>query len=489
MKIIHIFFFAVLFFVFGSIFKVHAATYTVGSGSSINQAIEGAGNGDTISVQAGTYREKVDINKQITLTNAGDGMVWIDGECSRSYGIRVTSGNVTVKDIGVKKTTKEGIFIENAPNVTIEGNTIQDYNCQDSGTQSSAGVASKYSGSTKVLNNRITRRVEIGGSQKGQGNGIWFKSTSSNPSGGGHLISGNTIVGGYDGIGGEGEDDTRGLFDRDTVIENNTVSDCNDDGIQVEGGNVNIRVRNNKILRCALGIASAPNLVGPLYIENNTIIEGSPGHYGNVACFKIGDNGQGTTYYTGNYCDVPGDGWAETNDKTNTIISRNNTIKTNRYVIEIESLSSGAYLDFDNDCLYTSDSTRFVKYLGGVRYGSLSEFQSKTGQEKNGRSSASCEASASSNPAPTSAPANPTPTQTPKISTPAPTKTPTPKLQATTPVPQNGNSSPNPTSKPISTPTPTPKAQASVLEIRKNDWFKNMFSDIMKWFKMIIFYV
>lgn len=65
-------------------------------------------------------------------------------------------------------------------------------------------------------------------------------------------------------------------------------------------------MRRNAISRCAIGIASAPNLTGPLFIEENVITDGRPGHYGNVQCFKVGHGGQGVAYYTANRRLLPG---------------------------------------------------------------------------------------------------------------------------------------------------------------------------------------
>jgi hypothetical protein len=148
-------------------------------------------------------------------------------------------------------------------------------------------------------------------------------------------------------------------------------------------------VRNNVIRRCALGIANAPNRTGPIYIENNDIREGRPGYYGNVGCFKVGDNGTGTAYFTGNVCvNAVGNGWAQTNSGLNPMIARDNVINVGRYVIEFMSAVPAA-TSFDEDCLWTSDPTRFVKW-GGTLYGSISALRTGTGQELNGTQSATC---------------------------------------------------------------------------------------------------
>jgi parallel beta-helix repeat protein len=175
---------------------------------------------------------------------------------------------------------------------------------------------------------------------------------------------------------------------KDSVIEGNTIRNCYDDGIQVEGRNENVRVRNNTITGCGLGIALAPNMVGPLYIEGNTITDLQPGEYGLQACFKLGDGGSGTAHFTGNTCKSSGDGFKQTNSGMTKIIASDNCIVVSRYVIELSGAPASG-TSFNGNTLYTSDSGRFVKWNGST-YLSLSAFQSATGQEANGVQSQSC---------------------------------------------------------------------------------------------------
>lgn len=366
----------------------------VGSGgySSISQAVAAASAGQVISVRAGTYSESVVIDKPLTLQAYGDGPVWIDGGCSRQRGITVRASDVVLRGLGVKRTAEAGVAIENrASRVTVEGMTIQDFNCPNGQDQYRAGVAAWNSGSgIRIVNNTIRFRAELSGGPGGYGNGIWFKSTSSQPSGGSHYIAGNTIVGGYDGIGGEPEGDSRGSFDRDTVIEKNVIRDCWDDGIQAEGGAQNVRVRNNEIVGCATGIAFAAPMTGPLYVEGNYIHDLKRGPQGNLFCFKAGNSTSATIYLTGNRC-YPGagaDGLKQTNGGLGPIVSRYNAFQVGRYVFEFSDRPpSGS--SFDYDCLHTTDSGRFIKW-GGSLYGDLASFRRATGQEPNGRETTDC---------------------------------------------------------------------------------------------------
>jgi len=358
----------------------------VGAGgyADISSAINAAANGDIISIHAGTYEEQVNIDKSLILQNFGDGQVWIDGKCRNSNGIYITSSGVTIKGIGVKRTNEAGIKIETANDVTIDNVTIQDYNCADIDDQYRAGIASWGGGMRlKVINSTITRRVDVQGSLAGGGNGIWVKNTALF-AGGNHYFANNKITGGYDGIGGEPEDVNYGSFNKDTIIENNTISDCADDGIQTEGGDQNNIVRFNSIKRCLIGIAFTPALTGPLTIFRNVISEPIERFGLSAAMFKMGDGsiGEVRVYHNSFFAgSETADGPKQTNGGgLSNVNFRNNAIYASRYVIETGEAPTGTA---DYDALYTSDTTRFVKWAGST-YGSLNDFSSKTNQEKNG---------------------------------------------------------------------------------------------------------
>lgn len=377
---------------------VPTVTPTIGVGyvvpdnyPTIDAAVSAVPSNSVIRIRAGTYSPSSGINKTVTLQAYGDGTVWIDGNCVDDHAIPIDASGVKVLGLGLRNTRDAGIKIGTGiSGVVIDGNTINNFDCDNSGPEYQAGVAAWNSGSNiRITNNTISRRIS-GSLVGGLSDCIWFKSNSGSPSGGGHYIAGNILSGCWDGIGGETEDDPRGSFDRNTTIENNTIKDCEDDGIQSDGGNLNNIIRNNVIMRCALGISNAPNLTGPLEISGNTITEGRLGSYGNLACFKVGDNGTATTYYTNNTCSITaavGAGWSQTNPGNNPIVARGNHIHVTNYVIEFSSgLPSGT--SFDTDCLYTTDASRFVKW-GGTLYGSLAAFRS-IGQELNGSSVSSC---------------------------------------------------------------------------------------------------
>ncbi len=180
----------------------------------------------------------------------------------------------------------------------------------------------------------------------------------------------------------------RGTFDRSTVIEDNTVTDCWDDGIQAEGGNEDVRVTGNLISGCGTGIAFAPTLTGPLYVTRNVIRDLRTGLYDNLFCFKTGHDSPGRVLLTANVCDSDGDGLMQTNSGLSTIVSRDNCFRVSRYVMRLRgAVPEGA--SFDGDTLWTSDPERFVAW-NGEEFQDIAGLQAGTGQEANGDETPDC---------------------------------------------------------------------------------------------------
>jgi hypothetical protein len=397
---------------------------------TISSVIEKANPGSIILIKAGVYREQVEIQKGITLE--GEPGAIIDGQCRNDFGVRIAqdrdpkTGQPTAQDVSsivvrgltIRNVIQAAVWIykdedlpqRSAPHhITIDGNTISDFNCQnvnDSSEKYRAGVASFFGGSNiRITNNTIKYRSALpddSPQQRSFSNGIWFASRTANASGGGHLIANNRIVGGYDGIGGETEEDPNGSFDQDTVIELNVIINGDDDGIQVEGGGENILVRQNDISLYGTGIALASPHSGPLTIEDNVIHHPRGGRQGNLFCFKVGRaDGSGEaplskaqTIVKNNTCTADGvvgmDGIKQTDRTLAPLTLRHNCIQVSRYIYEI-TYGPIDVLQFDENTFSTTDPERFIKWgSNATLYRSLDEFREATGQEVSGRLSASC---------------------------------------------------------------------------------------------------
>ncbi len=73
-------------------------------------------------------------------------------------------------------------------------------------------------------------------------------------------------------IGGGSNGSFRGAPGPDSDIYGNFVSHCWDDGLEVEGGNRNVRVWDNYITQSMNMIGNAATSIGPLYVWRNVVI-------------------------------------------------------------------------------------------------------------------------------------------------------------------------------------------------------------------------
>ena len=360
-------------------------------GESIQAAVDSAPAGATVLVRAGVYAESVSVPRPLTL--AGEAGAILDGGCGLTHGVAIADiPDVTVQGLTIRHYRGSGVQVSgpDADRITVRGNDIHDFACAGGRNSTYAGVSFYYSGShQRVVGNTIRFRAaatDRAGRVGGQ-NGVWFKSASGpgEASGGHHTVTDNVIVGGWDGIGGEGEDDPHGVWDGNATVLRNHVSDCHDDGISAEGFTGGSHFSDNTVVDCGLGFANASRRnSGEVRFERNVITSNAVGFYGNQACFKLGDGGTQTAYIVGNRCTLTvGDGLAQTNAGISTLVVTDNLWMTGRYVYEITNLPGGGST-FDRNCMATTDPTRFVKY-GNARYLTLAEFQRAAGQEAHGR--------------------------------------------------------------------------------------------------------
>ena len=313
------------------------------------------------------------------LTITSSGMYNGDGRTINggTNNILIKASNVTVCNYVLKDAQAAGVKIDlgGYSNIKLGKLTIQNFNASGAGgsapdgPQYNAGVACWNCNALTVVDSTIT-------TTKGYGNGIWLKRTNAS-SAGADYIGYNTISGGWDGFGTEPEDDTNGGVGNGTIIENNNISNCNDDGLQVEGRVQNVTVRNNTISTCGVGVAVAPVLVGPLTVAGNYIHTLRYAPSTAFFCYKLGDrSGSGAPQitFTNNVCKTGSatspsgegaGGFTQTNGgMAYNITATGNCTETGRYVIEFSDTPATA--NFSNNKYYTTDSGRFVKW-GGSR--------------------------------------------------------------------------------------------------------------------------
>lgn len=120
-------------------------------------------------------------------------------------------------------------------------------------------------------------------------------------SNGGFVMRYNDIVGSHrnrfnDPVGGYGNSSTDGGFNKDGDIYGNLFSFGQDDGIELDGGQQNVRFYNNRIEHNLCGISTAANMVGPSYLYRNVVFNMGDSEGGKSVAVK---NGGGTSYALG----------------------------------------------------------------------------------------------------------------------------------------------------------------------------------------------
>jgi len=139
----------------------------------------------------------------------------------------------------------------------------------------------------------------------------WFFSHPAGPnavyvrSTGGMVLRDNDFVAGEnhrwnDAVEGYGNGDVDGGFNCDSDIYGNFFAFANDDGIELDGGQCNVRCYGNKIEGGLCGISTAANRRGPSYVFGNLVVNLSDERGCAGAAIKNGGGptySQGTTYF------------------------------------------------------------------------------------------------------------------------------------------------------------------------------------------------
>jgi hypothetical protein len=310
---------------------------------------------------------------------------------------------------------EDGFFIDGRSFVRIEDLEIRHYGSGDYGK----GVYLRYTSDAAVRGCRIhevgSASVWIKGGERNliEDNEIWDTSIFSwpwgftkgssaedngvvltNDVGRGTVIRRNTIHGTFNGIGPCGSSAPPSGFTSETDVYENVLYQHTDDGIEAEGYCANVRVWGNKIADAHMAFAVAPAAPGPTWLVRNLAEDfgntRTSQQDGYTASFlKINSGypdpvGPLLLYHNTAFTTAPNtEAVSLLNPGSSTFIrARNNVFRGTRYVLE---KYNPVALDWDYDLLHTTDSTRFVRWLG-TRYDSLAAFTASTGQEVHGLS-------------------------------------------------------------------------------------------------------
>ncbi|MDF3129058.1 hypothetical protein P0Y35_07615 [Kiritimatiellaeota bacterium B1221] len=219
--------------------------------------------------------------------------------------IEVQASYVILRGLTLKGAKNHGIVLKNVTDVVIE-------NCDISGWgETRASGQAKNLNAAIFANAKGLERITIQHNDlhhPRSDSNSWNQkrpgTNSSHPEGpqgivfrggqGGHVIRFNRIYSDFDHMFNDGMGETKnfsygGFPVKDSDVHDNFVSHCWDDGLEIEGADMNVRVYNNYIDNTYGAIGAAAPSLGPLYIFRNV--------YG----VSIKHNGTNPNDYRGHY--------------------------------------------------------------------------------------------------------------------------------------------------------------------------------------------
>ncbi len=322
---------------------------------------------------------------------------------NRTLYLRLSDGTDPDKQLIQVTQLEQALFLHNVNYVIVEGFDIQFYGRSVYGK----GIY------LKNVSNSIIRRNKIHQSYIG----LWLKENTSNQNlieqnefwetsiyewpwdavkgsyhegaaisleaGAGNIIRKNQVHGYFNGITIAFWDNYKdATYNRNMDIYSNLFYNIGDDCIEPEGTCINLRIWNNQMYNCTVGISLAPITKGPVYAWRNVISNFT------LTSFKFSHETTGVCYIYHNTAYTR-------NTRTSGIVSsgpwknitfRNNILSGTFYAFEDEYLNGDASFDYDN--LHTTDKQRFVQWKNRS-YTTLTQFSQNSQQELHAISKAS----------------------------------------------------------------------------------------------------
>ncbi|OGV35440.1 MAG: hypothetical protein A2020_06835 [Lentisphaerae bacterium GWF2_45_14] len=306
----------------------------------------------------------------------------LKGNDKKNAVITVKGGEYIIfENLNLEGGARHGISLEGANNIRI-------LNCDISGYgrigKQDIKKDGKYYIENKIINNDAGVNIDKSGNiviercyihdPRGHANS-WKYSHPAGPNAVAVLSTGGTVLRYNDFIGSDAHrwNDTvegignglpKGGFYRDAEIYGNMFIYANDDGIELDGGQMNIRVFLNKFEGSLCGISTAPCLLGPSYLFRNLIVNLADEDGYGAAAFKNGHNSfdRGRCYVFNNTVYAPG-GYGHYNNNKDEIakygkelrgITRNNIFYSSKELFSPSVFNRGN--DFDYDLIFSKNS-------------------------------------------------------------------------------------------------------------------------------------
>ncbi|UCH32002.1 MAG: right-handed parallel beta-helix repeat-containing protein [Candidatus Bathyarchaeota archaeon] len=338
---------------------------------SIQEAINDAGEGETLYVSSGVYYEHISLNKMLSLKGENIETAIIDGE-NTGVGVAITANNselegftiqstedykitiIDCRDVQVKANNLiggYGILVEDSTNVSIEENRL--VNC------SSNGISFRSSTNSRLLSNMVIGSAIGHPSPLGEGCAISLKNSSMN------LVDDNSIL----------DNDHAISLDNaeNNIISHNTISDAifediySLSGIVLSNSSNNNTIINNEVSEMALqGIILNAT-------DNNSLVRNLIFNNGEHGLWLQWSNGN---IIKGNLIENNGHEAINLHDSNSNRIFHNSFINNNGQIVLTGSPSN----IWDDD--YPSGGNYWSNYNGSDLYCGI--YQNETGSDNIG---------------------------------------------------------------------------------------------------------
>ncbi|MBZ0222766.1 MAG: right-handed parallel beta-helix repeat-containing protein [Dokdonella sp.] len=382
-------------------------------GNGIHRTTLDFDTGHVVSEQGRLFRYASAGDLQALAAGAPGGFFFDTG--NRQLSVKFADGSTPAVHVLHVADLGAGFTLDSRAFVRIEGFEFRNYGADEYGK----GIYLRYSDDCIVRDNRF---IDIGSSA------VWAKGGSRNriednqfsdtsivswpwpvtkasfaekssialtdQIGRGNVIRRNHIDGSFDGLAPCGSQAPAGAFSNETDVYRNTFEHLNDDAIEADGYCANLRVFANRISDSHMGVSVAPAAPGPVWILRNIAW-----NLGNTRTSQIDGYLSSFLKINSGYAQAVGPLLMYHNTvatsapatealyllnpgASTSLKSRNNLFLATRDVwVKVNPIA----VDADHDLLYTSDASRFVRWMG-TPYANLAALRSATGLETNGLS-------------------------------------------------------------------------------------------------------
>jgi hypothetical protein len=319
----------------------------------LEQAIRNAKPGDILRLHKGVYKGPVaprsgEPGKPIALVGAGDGEAIIEG----------SGGSVAVSQSGLHDAIFENLTVRNAQyGIAVnEGARITVRRCR---------IADVDYGFTATRNGQRQQRIYIADNVI-TGRSTWPRTQGIEGrrgvqvAGTGHVVCYNRISGFADAI------DTFSVYPCAAIdFYGNEISECTDDGIEMDYSEHNTRCFDNRLTNVFQGISLQPVHGGPVYVFRNALLNVG------AATFKLHNAPSGAVLYHNTSVKTGIPLTLQTHETASNCTSRNNLFIGTTANYAYENSAPMRECDFDCDG-FGGEWKMFLKW-NGQRYASIED--------------------------------------------------------------------------------------------------------------------